>query len=156
MLSTPWYSLVLFQTLMVVVALLSFTIMSAMHTLCLSHFLGITAHLFAVHLRCPCFPKKKKAVFFYLKKIWLKFGNRGWQPTDWKHTLTCLHGDTKVWRWLNVTNKKTLQRCKSLLFQGSRWVAEKYLHLFVSVFISSGIRNLLEDWDTVRKHNERV
>lgn len=67
MLSTPWYSLVLFQTLMVVVALLSFTIMSAMHTLCLSHFLGITAHLFAVHLRCPCFPKKKKAVFFYLK-----------------------------------------------------------------------------------------
>lgn len=99
----------------------------------------------------PMFPKKKKSSIFLFK-----IGNRGWQPTDWKHTLTCLHGDTKVWRWLNVTNKKTLQRCKSLLFQGSRWVAEKYLHLFVSVFISSGIRNLLEDWDTVRKHNERV
>lgn len=82
MLSTPWYSLVLFQTLMVVVALLSFTIMSAMHTLCLSHFLGITAHLFAVHLRCPCFQKgkvKKYCIFLKKdKKIWLKFGNQGY------------------------------------------------------------------------------
>lgn len=67
------------------------------HAHCLSHFLEyqLTCLLSIWDAHVSKKRRKKRQYFSILKNMTEIWKPGIWQPTDWKHTLTCLHGDTK-------------------------------------------------------------